>query len=78
LIKYPQEVIHAMDQVLKDVMLELAEGDLAEGAEGMIGPEGEVEVGEIMGRVYKVRPCNLPVGNMRDLNPSGEHHVPIC
>lgn len=73
LIKYPQEVIPAMDQVLKDVMLELAEGDLAEGMEGMVGAEGEAEVGEIMGRVYKVRPCNLPTGNMRDLNPSGEY-----
>jgi DNA replication licensing factor MCM4 len=71
LVKYPQEVVPAMDQVLKDLMLELAESDLTDGVDGMQGKEGEVEVAEIMARVYKVRPCGLPVGNMRDLNPSG-------
>ncbi|KAH9996351.1 MCM2/3/5 family-domain-containing protein [Russula vinacea] len=69
LVKYPQEVIPAMDQVLKDIMLELAEEDQAEGLEGMIGQEGEEEIAEIMSKVYKVRPFGLPAVNMRSLNP---------
>lgn len=71
LVKYPQEVIPAMDQVLKDIMLELAEEDQAEGLEGMIGQEGEEEIAEIMSKVYKVRPFGLPAVNMRSLNPQG-------
>ncbi|KAH9000555.1 MCM-domain-containing protein [Lactarius hatsudake] len=69
LVKYPQEVIPAMDQVLKDIMLELAEEDQAEGVEGMAGQEGEEEIAEIMSKVYKVRPFGLPAVNMRGLNP---------
>ncbi|KAI0299383.1 MCM-domain-containing protein [Multifurca ochricompacta] len=69
LVKYPQEVIPAMDQVLKDIMLELAEEDQAEGVEGMVGQEGEEEIAEIMSKVYKVRPFGLPAVNMRSLNP---------
>ncbi|KAI9464040.1 MCM-domain-containing protein [Lactarius psammicola] len=69
LVKYPQEVIPAMDQVLKDIMLELAEEDQAEGVEGMAGQEGEEEIAEIMSKVYKVRPFGLPAVNMRSLNP---------
>ena len=71
LVKYPQEVIPAMDQVLKDIMLELAEEDQAEGVEGMVGQEGEEEIAEIMSKVYKVRPFGLPAVNMRSLNPQG-------
>ncbi|KAI0046788.1 MCM-domain-containing protein [Auriscalpium vulgare] len=77
LVKYPQEVIPAMDQVLKDVMLELAEEDQAEGLEGMTGREGEEEITEIMGKVFKVRPFGLPSVNMRELNP-GDTDKLVC
>ncbi|KAI8989195.1 MCM-domain-containing protein [Trametes punicea] len=70
LVKYPQEVIPAMDQVLKDLMLEIAEEDQQAGMDGMRGEEGEEEISEIMGKVYKIRPFGLPSVNMRDLNPS--------
>lgn len=60
-----------MDQVLKDIMLELAEEDQMAGMEGMEGQEGELEIAEIMGKVYKVRPLGLTSSNMRELNPSG-------
>jgi DNA replication licensing factor MCM4 len=55
LLKYPQEVMPAMDQVLKDVMLELAEQDLTEGIEGMNEGNGDAEISEIISKVYKVR-----------------------
>lgn len=71
-IKYPQEVIPTFDQALKDVMIELAEQDQAAGMEGMEGTEGDVEISDILGKVYKVRPLGLTPVNMRDLNPSGE------
>ena len=72
LLKYPQEVIPAMDQqVLKDMMLDIADMDHQAGLEGMQAAEGEEEIGEIMGKVYKVRPFGLPAANMRSLNPSG-------
>lgn len=74
LLKYPQEVIPAMDQVLKDLMLDVAEQDQLAGMEGMLGKEGEEEISEILGRIYKVRPFGLPSINMRDLNPSGTLH----
>jgi DNA replication licensing factor MCM4 len=61
-----------MDQVLKDIMLELAEEDQAEGLEGMVGQEGEEEIADIMSKVYKVRPFGLPAVNMRSLNPQGK------
>ncbi|KAI0060035.1 MCM-domain-containing protein [Artomyces pyxidatus] len=77
LTKYPQEVIPAMDQVLKDIMLELAEEDQTEGMEGMQGREGEEEITEIMSKVYKVRPFGLPAVNMRNLNP-GDTDKLIC
>lgn len=73
LIKYPQEVIPAMDQVLKDVMIELADEDASVGVEGMQGKEGEEEMADIMSKVYKVRPFGQPSGNMRELNPSGKY-----
>lgn len=62
-----------MDQVLKDSMLDIADMDHEAGLEGMQGAEGEEEIGDIMGRVYKVRPFGLPAANMRSLNPSGLH-----
>ncbi|KAF9485740.1 cell division control protein 54 [Pholiota conissans] len=70
LVKYPQEVIPAMDQVLKDLMLEVADADQQAGMEGMRGAEGDEEIADIMGRVYKVRPFGLLSVNMRTLNPS--------
>ncbi|KZT64472.1 MCM-domain-containing protein [Daedalea quercina L-15889] len=70
LVKYPQEVIPALDQVLKDLMLEVAEEDQQAGMAGMIGPEGEEEIAEIMSKVYKIRPFGMPAINMRDLNPT--------
>lgn len=71
LFKYPQEVVPAMDQVLKDLMLETADMDQQAGMEGMEGGDGDEEIAEIMGRVYKVRPFGLPSVNMRELNPTG-------
>ncbi|KAI1792411.1 MCM-domain-containing protein [Ganoderma leucocontextum] len=70
LVKYPQEVIPIMDQVLKDVMLEIAEEDQAAGADEMRGRRGDAEINAIMGRVYNIRPFGVPAVNMRDLNPS--------
>jgi DNA replication licensing factor MCM4 len=75
LTKYPQEIIPAMDQVLKDLMLGLAEEDHEAGVEGMGGEQGREEIDEIIGRVYKVRPFGEKAGNMRDLNPSGQIYV---
>jgi DNA replication licensing factor MCM4 len=69
--KYPQEVVPAMDQVLKDLMLETADMDQQAGMEGMRGDEGDAEIADIMGRVYKVRPFGLQAVNMRELNPTG-------
>jgi len=71
LFKYPQEVIPAMDQVLKDLMLDVAEQDQLAGIGGMVGREGDEEIAEILGRIYKVRPFGLLSINMRNLNPSG-------
>ena len=71
LTKYPQEVVPAMDQVLKDLMLEVAEFDQQAGLVGMVGEEGDDEIAEILGRIYKVRPFGLPAINMRSLNPTG-------
>ncbi|KAF9045310.1 MCM2/3/5 family-domain-containing protein [Panaeolus papilionaceus] len=77
LLKYPQEVIPAMDQVLKDMMLEVAEQDQQTGMEGMEGNEGDEEIAEIVGRIYKVRPFGLPSINMRALNPTDTDKL-IC
>ena len=60
-----------MDQVLKDLMLEVAEQDQQAGMDGMQGDQGEEEVADIMGKVYKIRPFGIAAVNMRDLNPSG-------
>ena len=66
------EVIPAMDQVLKDCIIDLAEADQTVGMEGMVGKQGEEEMAEILGKFYKVRPFGVQVGNMRGLNPSGK------
>lgn len=71
LINYPQEIVPIMDQVLKDVMLRLAEEDAEDGMDGMEGDEGMEEIKEIGEKMYKVRPFGIPAVNMRDLNPSG-------
>lgn len=68
--KYPQEVVPAMDQILKDLMLELADEDQQVGMDAMQGDQGDEEIADIMGKVYKVRPFGLTAVNMRDLNPS--------
>ncbi|KIY70249.1 cell division control protein 54 [Cylindrobasidium torrendii FP15055 ss-10] len=69
-IKYPQEVIPAMDQALKDLMLEIADADQAAGLPGMEGAQGDEEISAIIQRVYKVRPFGMPDVNMRSLNPT--------
>jgi DNA replication licensing factor MCM4 len=76
LFKYPQEVVPAMDQVLKDLMLEIADIDQQAGLEGMEGADGDEEIADIMGKVYKVRPFGLPSVNMRELNPTGTREIP--
>jgi len=75
LLKYPQEVIPAMDQVLKDSMLDIGEQDQQAGTEGMVGRVGDEEIAEILGRIYKVRPFGSPSINMRNVNPSGKLKV---
>jgi len=72
LAKYPQEVVPAMDQVLKDLMLELAEQDQSDGFDEMSGAQGEEEIAEIMTKVYKIRPFGVEAVNMRELNPTGK------
>lgn len=78
LMKYPQEVIPAMDQVLKDMMLETAEEDQRIGLEGMHGVQGEEEIADIMSKVYKIRPFGMTSINMRDLNPTGKINKSYC
>jgi DNA replication licensing factor MCM4 len=73
LVAYPQEVIPIMDQVLKDVMIELAEEDWEIMEEGLERDLVEEEGRDMAGRVYKVRPFGgEKVVNMRELNPQGE------
>ena len=71
LAKYPQEIVPAMDQVLKDLMLELAEQDQSNGFDELTGAQGEEEIAEIMTKVYKIRPFGIEAVNMRELNPTG-------
>ena len=54
-------------QVLKDMMLDIADMDHQATLEGMQGAEGGEEISEIMGKVYKVRPLGLPAVNMRHI-----------
>lgn len=69
LVKYPNEVIPIMDQVLKDEMIDMAYDDNKDGQEGMEGELGQQEIDIIEGRMYKVRPFGLDAINMRNLNP---------
>ncbi|EIW69298.1 hypothetical protein TREMEDRAFT_30971 [Tremella mesenterica DSM 1558] len=78
LVNYPQEVIPIMDQVLRDVMIEMADEELEiaqnKYAEGTIQEIElrmlEEDLKDIEGRVYKVRPFGGDrTVNMRDLNP---------
>ncbi|WVF67840.1 hypothetical protein IAT40_002601 [Kwoniella sp. CBS 6097] len=78
LVNYPQEVIPIMDQVLRDVLIETGEEELAEArdkfADGMVSKLEldmlDEEVNQLAGRVYKVRPFGGErTVNMRDLNP---------
>lgn len=66
-----------MDQVLKDVMIDLADEDSAAGMDGMQGREGEQELAEIMAKIYKVRPFGEKAINMRELNPGGKHGLNV-
>ena len=68
LVKHPQEVIPTMDQVLKDLMLKIADMDQQAGMQGMQGSQAEEEIADIMGKIYKVGPKAV---NMRELNPTG-------
>jgi DNA replication licensing factor MCM4 len=81
LINYPQEMVPIMDQVLKDVMTEMADEELEvvrnRRAEGQISEMElrmmEEEVRDVEGRVYKTRPFGGEITiNMRDLNPGGK------
>jgi hypothetical protein len=60
-----------MDQVLKDLMLEIADMDQQAGMQGMQGVQAEEEIADIMGKIYKVRPFGMKAVNMRELNPTG-------
>lgn len=69
LVKYPNEVIPIMDQVLKDEMIELAYEDAKENRLGMEGEVGQQEIEILEARNFKVRAFGLEVINMRNLNP---------
>lgn len=69
LVKYPNEVIPIMDQVLKDEMIELAYEDQKESRLGMEGEIGQEEIEILEGRSFKVRAFGLDAINMRNLNP---------
>lgn len=84
LVNYPQEMVPIMDQVLKDVMTEMADEELetyrTRRAEGQISElelrTMEEELREVEGRVYKTRPFGgEKTINMRDLNPGGESNT---
>ncbi|ETS62866.1 hypothetical protein PaG_02624 [Moesziomyces aphidis] len=70
LIRYPQEMVPIMDQVLKDEMLEMAYEDQKEGRDGMGGDIGLAEIELMETKLYKVRPYGADAINMRDLNPA--------
>ncbi len=72
LVKYPQEVVPAMDTALKDVMSELLEEDRLNGDVELQGEEGDREMANINTGVFKIRPFGLPAVNLRDLNPTGQ------
>ncbi|KAF5317452.1 hypothetical protein D9758_018837 [Tetrapyrgos nigripes] len=59
-----------VDTVLKEFMLEIAERDTEETRDDMEGQVAYEEIGEMMGKVYKVRSFGVRDVNMRELNPS--------
>ncbi|KAL9941039.1 hypothetical protein V8E36_000527 [Tilletia maclaganii] len=69
-VKYPQEMIPIMDQVLKDEMLDMATDDMRAGLHGMDNDSGPAEIEAMEAKLYKVRPFGGATVNMRDLNPS--------
>lgn len=68
--KFPEEVIPAMDQVLGDLMIELAVSDQEAGMYGMEGEAGDEELQDMKEMKFRVRVFGYPSINMRDLNPS--------
>lgn len=68
LVRYPQEMVPIMDQVIKDTMLELAEDDVH--ASDVDAVQLREQIAIIESSLYKVRPYGGPSTNMRDLNPS--------
>ncbi|KAE8231560.1 hypothetical protein CF326_g3420 [Tilletia indica] len=69
-VKYPQEMIPIMDQVLKDEMIEIAMEDMRAGIHGMSNDTGAGDIDAMEAKLYKVRPFGGEAVNMRDLNPS--------
>ncbi|CAO1614734.1 unnamed protein product [Parajaminaea phylloscopi] len=69
LVKYPNEVIPIMDQVLKDEMIELAYDDSKDSRIGTDAELSQQDVEILEGRSFKVRPFGLDAINMRNLNP---------
>jgi len=61
------EVLRAMDQVLQDLVLKLADEDQQVGLDDLEGDQGDEEIVDIMDIVYNVRPLGLAAVNMRDL-----------
>ncbi len=70
LIRYPQEMVPIMDQVLKDEMLEMAYDDQKEGREGMGGDMGLAEIELMETQAVQGSPYGAEAINMRELNPS--------
>ncbi|KAK0549154.1 MCM DNA helicase complex subunit [Tilletia horrida] len=70
IIKYPQEMIPIMDQVLKDEMIEIANEDMQAGVHGMNNETGQGDIEAMEAKTYKVRPFGGQAVNMRDLNPT--------
>jgi DNA replication licensing factor MCM4 len=76
LMAYPQEVIPIMDQVLKDLMIEIANEDAESIGDGFEKDLLIEDAREMAGRVYKVRPFGGERSvNMRDLNPGGQFEL---
>jgi DNA replication licensing factor MCM4 len=81
IMNYPQELIPIMDNVLRDVVLEMVDEELEvykqNYAEGTIGELDvirlDAEIEEMAKKIWKVRPFGGErTVNMRDLNPSGK------
>lgn len=70
LVAYPQEIIPIMDQVLKDLMIEVATEQAETMEEGLEKDLMIEDTREMAARIYKVRPFGGERSvNMRDLNP---------